>query len=44
MVSGGQCVMTAGQTLTHKLCAENLVTGNVKYILTGTYTCTVGTY
>lgn len=30
MVSGGQCVMMAGQTLTLKWCVDSLVTGNVK--------------
>lgn len=29
MVSGGQCVMMAGQTPTLKWCVDSLVTGNV---------------
>lgn len=38
MVSGGQYVMMAGKTLTHKWCVDSLATGNLKYAYLETIT------
>lgn len=44
VVSGGQCVTTAGHSLTHTWCADSLVTGNVKRSYIQTHPCSMIVY